>query len=76
MQLQALATALDLELADLYSAVGYSSAESLPSFTPYLRSKYGDLPAPAQAELAQSFQHIAHKYGYDANGPAPGEDEN
>jgi transcriptional regulator with XRE-family HTH domain len=73
--LQALARALDLPLTDVYAAAGYTEPEGLPSFTPYLRSKYADLPADARAELATSFERIAKKYGYDASGPAPGEDE-
>ena len=75
-QLQSLAEVLDIELADLYAAAGYVRSEELPSFTPYLRSKYADLPQSAQAELERSFAHIAEKYGYDAAGPAPREDEN
>lgn len=73
--LKNLAQALDLELADLYAAAGYVPATGLPSFTPYLRSKYADLPDGAKAELERSFVHIAEKYGYDPAGPAPGEDE-
>lgn len=75
MALQSLARTLDLPLTDVYAAAGYTEPEGLPSFTPYLRSKYGDLPPDARAELATSFERIAKKYGYDASGPAPGEDE-
>jgi transcriptional regulator with XRE-family HTH domain len=70
-----LAEVLDLDMADVYNAAGYPQPEGLPSFTPYLRSKYKDLPPEARAELEQSFSHIAQKYGYDAAGPAPGQDE-
>lgn len=73
--LASLAELLDLDLADLYATAGYTSPQGLPAFTPYLRSKYGDLPPAAQAELTRSFEHIAKKYGYDADGPAPGQDE-
>ena len=74
--LQTLATVLKIDLADIYAAAGYSQPEGLPSFTPYLRSKYADLPDEARAELEKSFSHIAGKYGYDPAGPKPGEDEN
>lgn len=74
--LDGLARVLDLELADLYALAGYTRPTELPAFTPYLRSKFADLPEGARAELEQSFQTIAQKYGYDAAGPRPGEDEN
>lgn len=73
--LASLANVLGLDLADLYATAGYTPPADLPAFTPYLRSKYGDLPAAAQDEISESFEHIAKKYGYDANGPAPGQDE-
>lgn len=70
-----LARVLDLDLADLYALTGYTRPTDLPAFTPYLRSKFAGLPEEARAELEQSFRHIADKYGYDADGPAAGEDE-
>lgn len=73
--LAALAQVLSLRLADLYATAGYTPPKGLPTFAPYLRSKYADLPPAAQAELSRSFEHIAKKYGYDADGPAPGQDE-
>lgn len=73
--LDGLARGLDLDLADLYALAGYTRPTSLPAFTPYLRSKFAGLPAEARAELEQSFRHIADKYGFDADGPAAGEDE-
>jgi transcriptional regulator with XRE-family HTH domain len=73
--LKSLADVLGLDLADVYAAAGYVQPHGLPSFAPYLRSKYADLPANAKVEMEQSFARIAEKYGYDADGPAPGEDE-
>jgi|JI10StandDraft_1071094.scaffolds.fasta_scaffold02983_3 transcriptional regulator with XRE-family HTH domain len=72
-----LATALDVPLADLYSLAGYAQPTELPSVQPYLRSKYGDLPPEARAEIADAFERISAKYGTDptASGPAAGEDE-
>lgn len=70
-----LASLLETELSDLYALAGYTPPNGLPAFSPYLRNKYGDLPAAAQAELARSFEHISEKYGYDPRGPAPGQDE-
>lgn len=75
--LRQLADALGLDLADLFAIAGYSQPQNLPAFTPYLRSKYRDLPPDAQDELAKAFEHITDKYGYDpsTNGPRAGEDE-
>lgn len=73
--LKALADALGLDLADLYAAAGYTQPKGLPSFKPYLRSRYPGLPATAKRELADSFARIAAKHGYDARGPQLGEDE-
>jgi transcriptional regulator with XRE-family HTH domain len=71
--LTALAEALDLPSADLFAAAGYAVPNELPSFRPYLRAKYQDLPPEAVTELEDTFADIAKRYG--TNGPAPGEDE-
>jgi transcriptional regulator with XRE-family HTH domain len=73
--LTALAKWLDLNPADLYALAGYTRPDALPALEPYLRSKFADMPAEARAELERSFKQIANKYGYDADGPALGEDE-
>ena len=73
--LSTLAAALDVPLADLYAAAGIDHPVGLPSFTPYLRSKYAKLPEAARRELEATFERIASKYGYDGDGPEPGEDE-
>lgn len=70
-----IAHALNTSAADLYALAGYESKTSLPTFAPYLRSKYRDLPAAAAIELETAFEQIASKYGYDPHGPAPGDDE-
>lgn len=73
--LQALASTLEIELIDLYTAAGYTPASGLPTFTPYLRSKYRHLPAEARAQIEESFATIAERYGVSESGPEPGEDE-
>jgi transcriptional regulator with XRE-family HTH domain len=45
--LMALASALELPPADLFSLAGYRLPESLPSFGPYLRTRYGQELSPA-----------------------------
>lgn len=73
--LKALADVLQLELADVYATAGYTQPDKLPTFSPYLRSKYSHLPAAAQKELERSFAKVAEKYGYSPDGPVDGEDE-
>jgi hypothetical protein len=66
---------LKLELADVYAMADYAVPDDLPSFQPYLRTKYRDLPQRAIADLNKAFTDIAKRHGYDARGPSPGEDE-
>ncbi len=42
--LKSLADVLGLELSDLFNLAGYVQPRTLPSFSPYLRSRYADLP--------------------------------
>lgn len=71
--LAAIAEQLELPMADVFGLAGFAVPTELPSFRPYLRAKYRDLPTGAVAELERSFQAIAKKYG--TNGPLDGEDE-
>lgn len=73
--LKSLADVLGIELSDLFSLAGYVQPKTLPSFSPYLRSKYSDLPESAAKEIEASFAKIATKHGFDPNGPHDGEDE-
>lgn len=74
--LTALATALRVSPNDL---LGMSSRKSLiaplPSFSPYMRSKYSELPPEAVDDLERHFQLLAEKHGVTGFGPQPGEDE-
>ncbi len=70
-----IANELDLPVSDLFALADYLAPTQLPAFTPYLRTKYRDMPDEAKEELEASFSKIAKKYGYLADGPAPGEDE-
>src|SRR5919108_495391 len=58
-----LAKALKTDLADLLTLAGYATGEALPSFTPYLRTKYGHLPAAKRRELVEFFEAIEAEYG-------------
>ena len=73
--LKSLADVLELDASDLYATAGVMPTNGLPSFAPYMRSKYSDLPDSAQQELESAFARIAAKHGYHPDGPKPGEDE-
>lgn len=73
--LTALARELDLPLSDVFAMADYVAPRELPNFAPYLRAKYGDLPASAMKDLERSFRKVAERYGYEGSGPKPGEDE-
>jgi transcriptional regulator with XRE-family HTH domain len=74
-KLQRLASALDLPVEDLLITAGVQDRRGLPTFRPYLRAKYPQLPATAQAELDQYLAQVAERYGIDLDGPTSGEDE-
>jgi transcriptional regulator with XRE-family HTH domain len=61
-----LAKALNVDPADLLTLAGYATGEALPSFTPYLRTKYGHLPAAKRRELSEFFERIEAEYGTKA----------
>ncbi len=73
-KLARLARALDLPLTRLYTLAGYPAGRQLPSFQPYLRDRYRDLPPGAIEELTGYFDEILERYGA-SEGPEPGEDE-
>jgi transcriptional regulator with XRE-family HTH domain len=76
--LKTLADVLGLNLSDLFTMAGYVQPQGLPNFAPYLRTKYGEMPDEAVAELDAHFQKIAKKHGFTSDtyrGPLPGEDE-
>ena len=73
--LSKLAKALQLNLTDVLLTAQYPITTELPSLPAYLRSKYRDLPAPAQAELQAYVERLTARHGLTPGGPAPGEDE-
>jgi transcriptional regulator with XRE-family HTH domain len=74
-KLSRIAEELGLTLADVFALADYSVPSDLPSFRPYLRTKYRRLPAPAVEELERSFARIAKRHGLALDGPKPGQDE-
>jgi transcriptional regulator with XRE-family HTH domain len=74
--LQRIAEALGLPSSQLMAAAAdRREAEVLPTFRPYLRRKYGELPPSAHRELESQFEKVLRRYGGDGSGPGPGEDE-
>ena len=74
-KLARIAEALGLNLADVYAHAGYVVPTDLPSFTPYLRTKYAVLPDEDVEAIERYAQKLAKKHGVSLSGPAPGEDE-
>ena len=60
-----LAEALETDASELLTAAGYTAeqADALPPFTPYLRAKYGHLPASARQELSKYLRRLEAEYG-------------
>jgi transcriptional regulator with XRE-family HTH domain len=73
--LTAVAEALRVPLADVFAQANYVAPAELPSFTPYLRAKYGELPEDAVRQMERYFTRLARKYGCDPDGPPLGADE-
>jgi transcriptional regulator with XRE-family HTH domain len=71
--LRAIGEVLDIPAADLFAVAAWLPEGELPTFRPYLRSKYRELPPEAVAEIEAVFERLARDYG--AHGPVDGEDE-
>ena len=69
--LTALARALEIAPEDLFSLSGYAVPERLPTFGPYLRARYGELPDQAIDQLNEYFELLRGKY----TGVTPADDE-
>jgi transcriptional regulator with XRE-family HTH domain len=67
--------ALGLDMADVFALAGYAAPTQLPTWRPYLRAKYAELPVQAVDELESFFGYLKNKYGADIAGPINGEDE-
>ena len=74
-KLAKIADALELPLADIYAMTGYAVPHELPAFKPYLRSKYGTLPADDIDAIERYAARLAKRHGISLTGPAAGEDE-
>ena len=74
-KLARVAEVLGLTLADVYALADYAVPSDLPSFTPYLRTKYRNLPVEDIDKIEAYASRLARKHGISLQGPAPGEDE-
>lgn len=74
-KLARIAETLGLSLADVYAHAGYAVPADLPTFKPYLRTKYRDLPAEDVEAIERYAARLAKRHGIALDGPAPGEDE-
>jgi transcriptional regulator with XRE-family HTH domain len=68
-----IADTIEVSVEDLYGLAGYRTTSELPSFVPYLRAKYTELPTEAIDEMERYFRRVARKHG--TAGPLDGEDE-
>ncbi|MDQ1734152.1 MAG: hypothetical protein QOH56_403 [Pseudonocardiales bacterium] len=71
--LLSIAAVLDIPASDIFALANWVQKDDLPSFSPYMRAKYGFLPESAFREMQDVFDEMAVKYG--THGPAPGDDE-
>lgn len=71
--LRAIARALAIPTADLFAVADWLPKDELPSFRPYLRTKYRELPPAAVKEIEDVFERLARDYG--SHGPVDHEDE-
>lgn len=69
---RAIAHVLGIPIADIYALVHWLPEDELPSFRPYMRAKYAELPDNAVAEIEQLVDDLTRRYG---TGPDDHEDE-
>jgi transcriptional regulator with XRE-family HTH domain len=62
------ATALNIDVADIFALAGYAIPTQLPGLAAYLHLKYGYLPQPAQDELVTYLRHLHTRYGLKEGG--------
>jgi transcriptional regulator with XRE-family HTH domain len=74
-KLARIANVLGVPLEDVYAIAEYAAPRQLPNLSPYLRTKYRDLPDSVAKKIEAYAQDLATKHGVDLRGPAPGEDE-
>jgi transcriptional regulator with XRE-family HTH domain len=61
--LKAIGRVLNIPAIDLFAIVGWIPSGELPSFGPYLRAKYPQLPAEASEEIEAQFEAVSRRHG-------------
>lgn len=64
-----IARTLRVSAEDLYGLAGYDIPSRLPTFKPYLRAKYGDLPPEAVADLERYLELLRSHYDIPKDQP-------
>ncbi|MGV9679315.1 helix-turn-helix domain-containing protein [Nocardia sp. NPDC003482] len=59
----AIARALDLSCTDLFALLGWLPSDELPSISPYLQARYGDLPPEAHQRIRGYLVALTEQYG-------------
>lgn len=72
--LQRIASGLGIPIADVLTATEWLPKDELPSLTPYLRTKYHDLPESALKDIEAYFDKVSAEH-HTGNGPIDNEDE-
>lgn len=73
--LKALAMTLQVPLADMFAMADYVIPYDLPSITPYLQARYGQLPEDALVSIDSYLRQLIDEHGLDPDGPRDLEDE-
>lgn len=66
--LLAIGKVLGIPAVDLFALVGWIPRDELPSFGPYLRARYGQLPEGALREIEAHFVAVASPWGISSGG--------
>jgi transcriptional regulator with XRE-family HTH domain len=66
--LQAIGGVLGIPSIDLFAIVGWIPSSELPSIGPYLRAKYGQLPAEALRDIEAYVEAIARRHSVNLDG--------
>lgn len=66
--LKAIGNVLGIPALDLFAIVGWIPSDELPSFGPYLRAKYRQLPPEAVEDIETRFAEVASQYGVSFHG--------
>src|ERR1043165_2149805 len=66
--LQALATALEVLLAGLFSMAGYITPSELPGMSNYLRTRYDHLPEDVLVSIDEYVQRLIKDHNLDSGG--------